>query len=136
MKLLELKRYLDAKAALYDHPDFIAGDPVCIPHRFSKLQDIEIAGLFAATLAWGNRTTIISKCRELLALMDNAPYDYIRHHKPRERMQLLQFCHRTFNGIDLMYFTEFLQHYYTNVTSSNMPSAGTSPRTTKPWKKG
>lgn len=124
MKLLELKRYLDSKAAHYDHPDFIAGDPVCIPHRFTRLQDIEIAGLFAATLAWGNRTTIIRKCKELMEMMDNAPYDYIRHHAPRERLQLMQFCHRTFNGIDLLYFVEFLQHYYTNVTSLEFAFSG------------
>jgi uncharacterized protein (TIGR02757 family) len=124
MKLQELKRYLDQKAAHYDHPDFIAGDPVCIPHRFSKLQDIEIAGLFAATLAWGNRTTIINKCSELMEMMDNAPYDYVRYHQPKERMQLLRFGHRTFNGIDLLYFVEFLQHYYTNVTSLEFAFSG------------
>ncbi|MBV8254918.1 MAG: TIGR02757 family protein [Chitinophaga sp.] len=117
MKIEQLRDFLDAKAAQYDHPDFIKNDPIIIPHSFSKLQDIEIAGLFAAILAWGNRTTIINKCRELMKMMDNSPYDYIRNHQPRERMKLMSFVHRTFNGLDLLYFVEFLQHYYTNVTS-------------------
>jgi len=117
MKVQQLKDFLNAKAAYYNHPDFIANDPICIPHRFSQLQDIEIAGLFAAILAWGNRTSIINKCTELLNYMDNAPYDFIRHHQPRERIKLMSFAHRTFNGLDLLYFVEFLQHYYTNVTS-------------------
>ncbi|WP_143309744.1 TIGR02757 family protein [Chitinophaga vietnamensis] len=117
MKIQQLKDFLDAKADYYDHPDFIANDPISIPHRFSLLQDVEIAGLFAAVLAWGNRTSIIKKCTELMNRMDNAPYDYIRHHEPRERMKLMDFCHRTFNGLDLLYFVEFLQHYYSNVTS-------------------
>ncbi|KAA2244726.1 TIGR02757 family protein [Chitinophaga agrisoli] len=124
MKSRELKQYLDAKAAYYDHPDFIKNDPVCIPHRFSKLQDVEIAGLFAATLAWGNRTTIINKCTELLSLMDDAPFEFIRYHQPMDRRRLMQFCHRTFNGLDLLYFVEFLQHYYTNVTSLEFAFSG------------
>ncbi|WP_212001316.1 TIGR02757 family protein [Chitinophaga sp. HK235] len=124
MKIQQLRDFLNAKAAYYNHPDFIANDPICIPHRFSELQDIEIAGLFAAILAWGNRTSIINKCTELMRHMDNAPYDYIRHHEPRERMKLMAFCHRTFNGLDLMYFVEFLQHYYTNITSLEFAFSG------------
>lgn len=124
MKFQQLKDFLDAKAEYYNKPDFITGDPICIPHRFSQLQDIEIAGLFAAILAWGNRTTIINKCAELMQLMDNAPYDYICNHQPRERLKLMQFRHRTFNGVDLLYFVEFLQHYYSNVTSLQFAFSG------------
>ncbi|MBV7533627.1 TIGR02757 family protein [Chitinophaga sp. sic0106] len=124
MKMQQLRDFLNAKAEQYDHPDFITNDPITIPHSFTKLQDIEISGLFAAILAWGNRTTIINKCRELMNMMDNAPYDYIRHHKPRERMKLMSFRHRTFNGLDLLYFVEFLQHYYSNVTSLEFAFSG------------
>lgn len=124
MKFEQLKAFLDAKAAYYNTPDFIPGDPVCIPHRFTQLQDIEISGLFAALLAWGNRTTIINKCTELLQLMDNAPYDFIRNHQPKDRMKLLNFRHRTFNGVDLMYFAEYLQQYYTDITSLEFAFSG------------
>lgn len=124
MKYQQLKAFLDTKAAYYNTPDFIASDPITIPRRFTKLQDIEIAGLFAAVLAWGNRTTIINKCTELMTLMDNAPYDFIKDHSPRERIKFMQFAHRTFNGTDLLYFIEFLQHYYTNVTSLEFAFSG------------
>lgn len=124
MKGHDLKDYLDAKAAYYNQPDFIPHDPIAIPHRFSKLQDIEIAALFAAVLAWGNRTTILNKCTELMRMMDNAPYDFIRNHQPRDRMALMSFSHRTFNGLDLLYFIEFLQHWYTNVTSLEFAFSG------------
>lgn len=128
MKVHDLKDYLDAKASYYNQPDFIPHDPIAIPHRFSKLQDIEISGLFAAILAWGNRTTIINKCTELMEMMDDAPHDYIMNHQPRDRMRLMSFCHRTFNGLDLLYFIEFLQHYYLNVTSLEFAfSGGLSP---------
>src|ERR1035437_3599679 len=54
-----LKAFLDKKVDEYDQPSFIKNDPICIPHSFSKKEDIEIAGFFAAIFAWGNRTTII-----------------------------------------------------------------------------
>ncbi|WP_298714841.1 TIGR02757 family protein [Chitinophaga sp.] len=124
MKFQQLKEFLDAKAEHYDQPGFIGGDPISIPHRFTKLQDIEIAGLFAATLAWGNRTTIINKCTELMELFDHAPHDFIVNHDPRDRMKLMHFRHRTFNGLDLLYFVEFLQHYYSNMTSLEFAFCG------------
>ena len=77
----ELQDFLEKKVLEYNHPSFIAKDPVSVPHRFSKIQDIEIAGLFAAVFAWGNRTTIIRKSNELLKGMDDAPFDFIKNHR-------------------------------------------------------
>ncbi|HTF21576.1 MAG TPA: TIGR02757 family protein [Chryseolinea sp.] len=111
-KLLELKPFLDEKVELYNRPDFIKADPVSIPHQFSKMQDIEIAGLFAATLAWGQRVTIIKKCRELMALMDNDPHAFVLNHSERDLEVFGQFKHRTFNLTDTLYFIEFLRWFY------------------------
>ena len=99
-----LKLFLDKKVDEYDQPSFIKNDPICIPHLFSKKQDIEIAGFFAAIFAWGNRTTIINKSRELMQLMDNAPYKFILQHEGSDLKKLLGFKHRTFNTTDLLYF--------------------------------
>lgn len=109
---MELKDFLDEKLAQYNQPSFILSDPISIPHRFTLKQDIEIAAFFAAVFAWGNRTTIINKCTELLQLMDNAPYDFMRHHEDGDLKKFLQFKHRTFNTTDLLYFISFLQYYY------------------------
>src|SRR5574343_84685 len=108
----ELKDFLDAKVDLYDQPSFIKDDPISVPHLFTKKQDIEIAGLYAAIFAWGNRTTIIQKSRELMKRMVNSPHDYIVNHVEEDRKSLLGFKHRTFNDLDLLYFTEFLQQHY------------------------
>jgi len=108
----KLKEFLDKKVAEYNRPDFIPTDPVSIPHRYSKLQDIEIAGFFAATFAWGNRTTIIRKATELMTAMDNAPYDFVVSHQPKDLKAVLGFKHRTFNDTDLLYFLRFLQSHY------------------------
>jgi uncharacterized protein (TIGR02757 family) len=108
----ELQDFLEKKVIEYNHPSFIASDPVSVPHRFSIKQDIEIAGLFAAVFAWGNRTTIIKKSNELLKGMDDAPFDFISNHRPADLKRFHQFKHRTFNATDLLYFIRFLKSHY------------------------
>jgi len=110
--ILDLKDFLDEKAAYYNQPGFIADDPIAIPHTFTKKQDIEIAGLFAATLAWGQRVTIIRKSKELMQMMDNDPYQFILHHSDNDLKRFMQFKHRTFNATDTLYFIEFLKWFY------------------------
>lgn len=117
MEFLELKDFLDLKAAQYNRPDFIQNDPVCIPHRFSKKQDVEIAAFFAAILAWGQRKTIINKCTELMERMDNAPYDFMLNHEDDDLKRLLNFKHRTFNDTDLLYFVAFFKAHYQQADS-------------------
>ena len=112
---VHLKQFLDNKVQEYNRPAFIKDDPIAIPHLFSRKQDIEIAGFFASVFAWGNRTTIINKSKELMQRMDNSPYAFIKHHKTKELKHLKGFKHRTFNSDDLYYFIEFLhQHYLRN----------------------
>ena len=108
----KLQTFLNKKVDEYNQPFFIGPDPICIPHLFTKKQDIEIAGFFAAIFAWGNRTTIINKSKELMQLMDNAPHEFCLHHKPSDLKTFLNFKHRTFNPTDLLYFIDFFQHHY------------------------
>jgi len=112
LEFLALKDFLDIKVAQYNRPDFIQNDPICIPHQFSKKQDIEIAGFFAAILAWGQRKTIINKCNELFKRMGGTPYDFILNHSDEDLRALLGFKHRTFNDTDLLYFMAFFKQHY------------------------
>jgi len=107
-----LKAFLDSKVAQYNRPDFIKNDPIVIPHMFIQKQDIEIMGFWAATLAWGQRVTIINKCKELISLMDGAPYDFIMNHQEPDLKKLLHFKHRTFNDTDTLYFISFFRYHY------------------------
>lgn len=109
-----LKDFLDEKVRQYEQPAFIGEDPVSIPHLFSKREDIEIAGFFAAIFAWGKRSIIISKCKELMQLMDGSPHDFIMRHSENDLKTLLHFKHRTFNTTDLLYFIHFLRFHYQN----------------------
>lgn len=107
-----LKKLLNKKAKLYNQASFIKNDPITIPHQFTKLQDVEIMAFWTAMLAWGQRVTIINKSNELVALMDNAPHDFIIDYKPNDLKRFLNFKHRTFNTTDTLYFLTFLQDYY------------------------
>jgi uncharacterized protein (TIGR02757 family) len=107
-----IKDFLDEKVAQFNRPNFIELDPISIPHRFSKKQDIEIAGFFAAILAWGQRKTILNKCNELLVCMDNAPHDFMVNHTDGDLKAVLGFKHRTFNEVDALYFIHFLSWFY------------------------
>ena len=108
----KLKDFLEEKYHQYNRKGFIENDPVCIPHMFSKKQDIEIMGFFAAVLAWGQRVTIINKTRELITRMDGVPHDFIINHQDKDLKRLLDFKHRTFNDTDLLYFISFFKQFY------------------------
>lgn len=107
-----LKLLLEEKAEEYNHISFIDADPIAIPHSYSRRQDIEITGLWASVLAWGQRKTILIKTRQLFAMMDDAPYDFIMGHSEHELKPFLDFRHRTFNTEDTLYFISFFRHYY------------------------
>jgi len=112
-----LKEYLDGLVSRFNHPGFIELDPISVPHRFSKREDIEVSGFFAAILAWGQRKTILNKMQDLLERMDFAPGDFIQHHSEKELQRLEGFIHRTFNDTDLLYFIHFLKDVYRDAGS-------------------
>jgi len=109
---IELKRFLDEAVRQYNRSTFIPSDPISIPHRFSRLQDIEIMGFWVAILAWGQRVTIINKANELIDLMDGAPHDFVMNYEESDLKPFLAFKHRTFQATDTLYFLDFLQRYY------------------------
>ena len=107
-----LKKFLDEKADQYNNPRFIEKDPISVPYLFSSKQDREIMGFFAAILSWGQRKTIISKCRELADRLGNEPFRFVTEHSEQDLKQLIGFKHRTFNDTDLLFFVDFLRRHY------------------------
>ena len=111
MNQKDLKEYLDFKANQYECPSFIENDPIQIPHRYTKKEDIEIAAFFMASLAWGNRLSILKSGDRLMELFGDAPYDFIMDY---DDLKPIPFVHRTFNGIDLNFFCRSLKNLYQN----------------------
>ncbi|MEA3461063.1 MAG: TIGR02757 family protein [Bacteroidota bacterium] len=110
----ELKVFLDEKVQQFNHLDFIEHDPIQIPHLFTVKEDIEIAGFLAATIAWGNRKSIIRSAHKMMSLMGNSPYDFLLNHREEHLVRMDGFVHRTFNSTDLLYFIYALKHLYLN----------------------
>lgn len=122
---------LEEKVAQYNQQGFIEDDPISIPHRFALRQDVEISAFFAAMLAWGRRTTIISKVTSLLHLMDDAPYDFVCNHNEHDLIPFQKFVHRTFQPTDALYFIDFLQRHYLQHTSLEEAFGGMQSITVK-----
>jgi uncharacterized protein (TIGR02757 family) len=108
----ELKTLLDQAVDLYQRPEFIADDPIQIPHRYTSLQNIEIAGFVAASFAWGQRKTIIAKASDFMQRMGPDPIDFILNHRESDLAAFLDFKHRTFNSTDALFFIDLLKRIY------------------------
>jgi uncharacterized protein (TIGR02757 family) len=110
----ELFGFLEEKYHQYNIPDFIPADPVSVPHRFSRKEDIEIAGFLTAVISWGNRASIVKDATRLADMMGCSPYDFIINLDEQDVDPFLQFYHRTFNGVDCLFFLESLKNIYLN----------------------
>jgi len=120
----EIKNLLENRYKLYNNTDFIDTDPIQIPHRFHRKEDIEIAGFLTATISWGQRKSIIRNANRLMDLMDNSPYEFLMetsffsesmtlsHTLTKEAKEFSKFVHRTFNGNDCLFFLESLKNMY------------------------
>ncbi len=104
----ELREYLDFKAEQYNTRDFIESDPIQLPHRFSKKEDIEIVAFLISTIAWGQRKSIIKNGERLIEIMEHNPHEFILNYTSRP----LEFVHRTFNSTDLDFFFRSLRNIY------------------------
>jgi uncharacterized protein (TIGR02757 family) len=112
LNMEQLREFLDEKVRQYNTSNFIELDPIRIPHMYSAKEDIEISGFLAATISWGNRTSILKSAKRMMELMGNSPYDFIMNHKDEHLKKMDGFVHRTFNSTDLITFIEALKYLY------------------------
>jgi uncharacterized protein (TIGR02757 family) len=111
-ELNEIKNLLDEKYLQFNNTAFIETDPISIPHQFSKKEDIEISAFLMATIAWGNRTSIINNGNKLMAMMNQAPHDFILNFSKKDEVRFQNFVHRTFNSNDCLFFLKSLKNLY------------------------
>jgi len=108
----DIRDFLEEKTDKYNRPEFIREDPVQVPHQFNRPENIEISGFLTATLAWGQRKTIIRNALHLISLMDNDPYGFLMNATDKDYELFRAFRHRTFNGADCIYFLKALKNIY------------------------
>lgn len=109
---LELKEILDKNVSEFNHLDFIANDPIQIPHRFTKKEDIEISGFLTACIAWGNRVSILKSADKMMQIMNHKPFEFVKNYKSPKK--LIPFVHRTFQADDFDFFLRSLGFIYEN----------------------
>ena len=83
-------------------------------YSFNVKEDIEISAFLSATIAWGRRAMIMKNARRMMTILDNSPYDFILNASEKEINKSLNFCHRTFQGVDLQTFIYALRNIYQN----------------------
>lgn len=117
MTKTEIFELLEEKYEAYCNPAFIESDPISIPHHFEDERDIEISGLISATIAWGQRTSIIKNANDAMIRMGNEPYRFVMEHSKADLKHFDGFVHRTFNATDLKQFVKSLRNIYSNYNS-------------------
>ncbi|MDR0810657.1 MAG: TIGR02757 family protein [Paludibacter sp.] len=105
-----MKNFLDEQVHLINTKEFITADPVQFPHRYSKLQDIEIVSFTVATIAWGRREMILRDAERMLAQMGESPYEYVIN-EDYENLGTKN-IHRTFFEYDLAYLLRGFHRIY------------------------
>jgi len=110
--LMELKPLLDMINDEVEQPDYIQYDPVQFMHMFTDKKDIELAGFFAATMAWGRRDIVVAKVDDLLKRMNYQPHKFVMSYKQKDFLVLKGFKHRTFKPIDIHGLILALQNIY------------------------
>lgn len=108
----DVREYLERKTIEFNRPEFIADDPVSVPHLFSRKEDIEIAGFLAATIAWGQRPTIVKNGMRMMHAMSHSPYEFVMNAGQKDMNRISSFVHRTFNGKDFTTFIRCLRNIY------------------------
>ncbi|MFO7616977.1 MAG: TIGR02757 family protein [Bacteroidales bacterium] len=108
----EIRELLEIKHEQYNKPDFILNDPIQVPHRFERREDIEIAAFLTTVIAWGTRTSIIRSANRIMELMEWSPLEYLLQGDLNDYVRLRGFVHRTFNSRDLDFFFRSLRRIY------------------------
>lgn len=112
MNFADLKEFLEEKYDLYNRESFIESDPILIPKQFSRKEDVEIAGFLSASIAWGQRPTIIRNAKRLMEFMNQQPYEFLMNSTEANLDVFREFKHRTFNGDDCIFFIKSLKNIY------------------------
>lgn len=131
-----LKRLLTDRAEQYNDPVYFQQDPIAFPTEYAtaykagtavkygaapcRLQDVEIAAVFAAHLAWGRREMIVRDCGRLFEEMDHRPYDYVMEGDWRDENVSL---HRTIKWSEVAAICSRLKAFYGQCRSLEALSA-------------
>lgn len=108
----EVKEILDECIERYNQSAFIEPDPISIPHRFKKRQDIEVSALMTALISWGNRKAILQTASAWMEIMEDDPFRFICEANVSEIRTLSKKIYRTFQSTDMENLVLALRNIY------------------------
>jgi uncharacterized protein (TIGR02757 family) len=97
----QIKNVLEKLYDRYNHREFIKPDPLQFVYHYSNPQDMEIAGLLAACLAYGRVEQIEKSLKDLFGRMGTSPYAFVMNFDKAGRQKLNSFKHRFTTGQDI-----------------------------------
>jgi uncharacterized protein (TIGR02757 family) len=106
----ELKTFLDVLVSKYCTPSEVDSDPVAVVRRFEEIEDIEVAGFLAASLAFGNVQQIVSSLENLFSVTGAHLFEFVRDFQADRASPLLRFRHRWVTGKDISNLFSVLNH--------------------------
>lgn len=90
-----MRDWLESLYHAYHHPSHLGSDPLQFVHRYRDPADQEIVGLIAASLAYGNVTSINRSIEEVLRRMPGSPAEFLRANDEQNlRRTMAGFRHR------------------------------------------
>jgi uncharacterized protein (TIGR02757 family) len=99
--LIKIKNILEKLYSRYNHRDCIKPDPLQFVYRYKEPADMELAGLLAASLAYGRVRQIEKDLNDLFARMGASPYEFVLNFDKAGRQKLNSFKHRFTTGEDI-----------------------------------
>lgn len=97
----QIKNVLEKLYDRYNHNEFIKSDPLQFVYHYSKPADMEVAGLLAASLAYGRVQQIEKNLNDLFGRMGTSPYAFVMNFDKARRQKLNSFKHRFTTGRDI-----------------------------------
>jgi uncharacterized protein (TIGR02757 family) len=97
-----LARHLEGLYRRYHRVECLAPDPLLFLHRYERREDVEVAGLVAALLAYGRVEQILASVDRALGVLGSRPEEGVRRFDARSAAPALRgFVHRWSRGEDL-----------------------------------
>ncbi len=102
MKNRKLKSLLDKLYIKYNRPEYISPDPLELVTPFKKVDDREITGLIASSLAYGRVAQILKSVKIIFEIMKPSPAAFVSNISEKELRKLFaNFKHRFNDGNDI-----------------------------------
>lgn len=81
--------------------EYLETDPIRYPHRYSREEDIVVAGLLSALLAFGGVKQIFRSLDDLFRIIGPRPHDFVANLSRQDRKKFDGFSHRFVRGDDV-----------------------------------